>query len=470
MAKILIVEDEPNLLEDYHEIVSRMGHDSIPTDSGEEAIAVFAKEEFDTVICDLKLGGISGMEVIEKIHDMDPACPIIVVTAYYLKPEHVMEAARKGATDYLVKSDFSKDELVARIDKALRERAEKKEREKMSHELLYHREIERAQYDYEGLIGRSIKMREIVSKIERVAKTDSTVIVHGESGTGKDLIARAIHYRSPRAEMPFIKVDCSALAEGVLESELFGHERGAFTGAIRQKPGRFELAHKGTIFLDEIGDLSPNLQLKLLRVLQEREFERVGGTRTITVDVRMIAATNKNLWELVEDKKFREDLYYRLNVVSINVPPLRQRKEDIPDLVYSSLQKLRARTRREAKGITSAALKALVAYDWPGNVRELENVIEQAMVLSESGLIDVFDLPDFVMQGRRKGKEPELEQMLDVMSLPELLDHIEKELIQKALERAGGVKAEAARTLGVKLSALYYKLEKHGLMEDREGK
>ncbi|HDH97428.1 MAG TPA: sigma-54-dependent Fis family transcriptional regulator [Proteobacteria bacterium] len=452
-------------------MVRRMGHECTPVESGEEAIARFAEEEFDSVICDLKLGGIQGMEVIEKIHEMDPTCPIIVVTAHYLKPEHVMEAARRGATDYLIKSDFSKDELVARIDKALRERAEKKDREKMSHELLYHREIEKAQYDDSGLVGRSIKMREILDKIERVARTDSTVIIYGESGTGKDLVARAIHYRSPRADMPFIKVDCSALAEGVLESELFGHERGAFTGAIRQKPGRFELAHKGTIFLDEIGDLSPNLQLKLLRVLQERSFERVGGTRTITVDVRVIAATNKDLWALVQEGRFREDLYYRLNVVAIEVPPLRQRKEDIPDLVHAFLQKLKVRTRREAKGITSAAMKALVAYSWPGNVRELENVIEQAMVLSETGLIDVFDLPDFVLQRRHKGKyDLDLEQMLETMSLPELLDNIEKDLIQKALQKSGGVKAEAARILGIKLSALYYKLEKYGLMEGREEK
>lgn len=468
MAKILIVEDEPNLLSHYCEIVQRMGHLCTPTSSGEEAIAKFAKEEFDCAICDLKLTGIGGMDVIEKIHEMDPTCPIIVVTAHYLKPEHVMEAAKKGATDYLVKSEFSKDELVAHIEKALKERAEKKEREQLTHEILYHREVEKAQYDYEGIIARSIKMREILNKIGQIAKTDSTVVIYGESGTGKDLVARAIHYKSPRAKGPFIKVDCSALAEGVLESELFGHEKGAFTGAIRQKPGRFELAHKGTIFLDEIGNLSQNLQIKLLRVLQEREFERVGGTRTISVDVRVIAATNKNLWKQVEEGKFREDLYYRLNVVSLTIPPLRERKEDIADLTYYFLQKLKTRTRREVRGLTSAALKALVAYDWPGNVRELENVIEQAMVLSESDIIEISDLPDFVLHSRTASRESELESLLGTMSLPEILDHIEKQMIVKALERAGGVKAEAARILGVGLSALYYKLEKYGLLEEKK--
>lgn len=469
MAKILVVEDEPNLLSHYCEIVQRMGHICTPTSSGEDAIAKFAKEEFDCAICDLKLTGIGGMDVIEKIHQMDPLCPIIVVTAHYLKPEHVMEAAKKGATDYLVKSEFSKDELVNRIERALNERAEKKEREQLTHEVLYHREAEKAQYDYEGFIARSIKMRDILNKIEQVAKTDSTVVIYGESGTGKDLIARAVHYRSPRAKGPFIKVDCSALAEGVLESELFGHEKGAFTGAIRQKPGRFELSHKGTIFLDEIGNLSQNLQIKLLRVLQEREFERVGGTRTIGVDVRVIAATNKNLWKLVEEKRFREDLYYRLNVVSLTIPPLRDRKEDIADLVYYFLQKLKARTRKDARGLTSAALKALVAYDWPGNVRELENVIEQAMVLSESDVIEISDLPDFVLHTGHTGRESELESLLGTMSLPEILDHIEKQMMIKALEQAGGVKAEAARILGVKLSALYYKLEKYGLLEEKRG-
>jgi two-component system response regulator HydG len=310
------------------------------------------------------------------------------------------------------------------------------------------------------MIGESSAIREIKKTVQKIAQGDSTVFIHGESGTGKELIARAIHDFSPRRDGPFIKLNCSALAEGVLESELFGHEKGSFTGAHKRRLGRFELADRGTLFLDEIGDISPMIQLKLLRVLQEREFERVGGTTTIKVDVRLVTSTNKDLKEEIKKGTFREDLYYRLHIIPLTVPPLRERLEDLPLLVEHFLRKLAVRTRKQIERVTPEAMKRLAAYPWPGNIRELENVIEQTMVLCEADVVDAHDLPNFL--GAEGG--PLLKPQLGAKPLPELLDDIERELITEAFRKSGGVKTETARMLGIKTSALYYKLEKYGLL------
>jgi two-component system response regulator HydG len=303
-------------------------------------------------------------------------------------------------------------------------------------------------------------MRAVFATIEKVAPTDASVYIHGESGTGKELVARAIHARSKRASGPFVKVNCGALTETLLESELFGHEKGAFTGAIKRKLGRFELADKGTLFLDEIGDVTPGLQLKLLRVLQERDFERVGGEETIKVDVRVLSATHRDIKAEVAAGRFREDLFYRLHVVPCQVPSLRERKDDIPRLVAHFITKLGPRTNPAVKTISDAALARLGAYGWPGNVRELENVIEQALVFAEGETIEVGALPPVV-----RGGLPDNALALPggEMSLPDLLEDLERQLIQRAYDKSGGVKTETARLLGIKTSALYYKLEKYGI-------
>ncbi|MBW1873444.1 MAG: sigma-54-dependent Fis family transcriptional regulator, partial [Deltaproteobacteria bacterium] len=321
--------------------------------------------------------------------------------------------------------------------------------------------------DFASMVGSSPAMQEVFSTIKKVAKSDSTVLITGESGTGKELVARAIHDQSRRHEGPFIKVNCGALAETLLESEMFGHEKGAFTGATRCKLGRFELADGGSIFLDEIGEITPTLQLKLLRVLQEQEFERVGGEETVSVDSRIIAATNQNLEALVREGAFREDLYYRLHIVPVQLPPLRERPQDIGDLARHFLAKLADRTGKQLSGITDEALQLLQRYRWPGNVRELENVIEQAMVFSEGEILEDSDLPSNLGQKKvttsilKQESDGSLRINLSSATLPEILDEVERTLIVNAYEQAGKVKTETARLLGVKTSALYYKLEKY---------
>jgi two-component system response regulator HydG len=317
-----------------------------------------------------------------------------------------------------------------------------------------------APYVFADMVGHSAQMRAVFQTIEKVAPADISVHIHGESGTGKELVARAIHSRSKRASGPFVKVNCGALTETLLESELFGHEKGAFTGAIKRKLGRMELADKGTLFLDEVGDMSPALQLKLLRMLQEKEFERVGGEETIRVDVRVISATHRDIKKEVEAGRFREDLFYRLHVVPCNVPPLRERREDIPLLVNHFIEKLAPRTNAEVNAIDDAALARLCAHPWPGNVRELENAIEQSLVFASGSSIGVGALPAFLREGT---SESTLAVPSGNMSLPEILEDLERQLIQRAYDKTGGVKTETARLLGIKTSALYYKLEKYGI-------
>ncbi|HSS37764.1 MAG TPA: sigma-54 dependent transcriptional regulator [Polyangia bacterium] len=463
MARVLIIDDNETMREGPGATVRRMGHDAVLAPSGEEGFRQFAaaRGAVDFVITDLKMDGRGGLDVVKAVKEWDPDCPVMIVTAFGTV-ETAVEAMRLGAFDFLQKP-FAPEVVRLKVARALELRAERRARERAEAETAALRDDAARAYSFSEIVGDTPSMRTVFVLIEKVAPTEASVYIHGESGTGKELVARAIHARSKRASGPFVKVNCGALAETLLESELFGHERGAFTGAIKRKLGRFELADKGTLFLDEIGDVSPGLQLKLLRVLQEREFERVGGEETIKVDVRVISATHRDIAAEVTAGRFREDLFYRLHVVPCEVPPLRERKVDIPRLVAHFIAKLAPRTNPAidpARGVTDAALARLGLYNWPGNVRELENVIEQALVFAEGSAIDVGALPASV-----RGGIPENALALPggEMSLPDVLEDLERQLIQRAYDRSGGVKTETARLLGIKTSALYYKLEKYGI-------
>lgn len=460
MAKILIVEDNDTMREGMQTIITKMGHKVYGASGGQMGLDIFEEESgFDFVLTDLKMEGVDGMQVLEEVKKQDRDCVVVIITAYGTI-ETAVEAIKKGAFDFITKP-FSQDVLRLKVNQALEVSELREAKARLEGETEYLRTQEKETFNFGEMIGESVAMKEIIETIKKISTSDSSVFIQGESGTGKELIARAIHYSSPRSEKPFIKVNCSALAEGILESELFGHEKGAFTGAIKRKMGRFELADKGTLFLDEIGDMSPVIQLKLLRVLQEREFERVGGTSTIKVDVRVICATNKDLLEEIQRGNFREDLYYRLHIVPIQVPALRERKEDIEALVNHFTHKLVKRTRKKIKGVSPDALKVLYKYNWPGNIRELENVIEQSMVLCEKERIEQNGLPGFVSSTHSL---PSYRLQLGKKPLTEILEDLERELIKEAYEKAGKVKTETAKILGIKTSALYYKLEKYGLI------
>jgi two-component system, NtrC family, response regulator HydG len=463
MARILIIDDNETMREGLGATVRRMGHEAVLAASGDEGLKQFAagRGAIDFVITDLKMEGKGGLEVVKAVAERDPDCPVMVATAFGTV-ETAVEAMRMGAFDFIQKP-FAPEVVRLKVSRALELRAERRARERAEAESAALRDDAARAYRFDEIVGDTPAMRAVFQLIEKVAPTDASVYIHGESGTGKELVARAIHARSKRASGPFVKVNCGALTETLLESELFGHEKGAFTGAIKRKLGRFELADKGTLFLDEIGDVTPGLQLKLLRVLQEREFERVGGEETIKVDVRVLSATHRNIAAEVAAGRFREDLFYRLHVVPCAVPPLRERKDDIPRLVAHFIAKLGPRTNAAIdleKGITDGALARLGLYAWPGNVRELANVIEQALVFAEGTAIDVGALPASV-----RGGLPENALALPggEMSLPALLEDLERQLIERAYDKSGGVKTETARLLGIKTSALYYKLEKYGI-------
>ena len=463
MARVLIIDDNETMREGLGATVRRMGHEAVLAPSGDEGLKQFAagRGSIDFVITDLKMEGKGGLEVVRAVAEREPDCPVMIATAFGTV-ETAVEAMRMGAFDFIQKP-FAPEVVRLKVSRALELRSERRARVRAEAESAALRDDAAREYRFDEIVGDTAAMRGVFQLIEKVAPTDASVYIHGESGTGKELVARAIHARSKRASGPFVKVNCGALTETLLESELFGHERGAFTGAIKRKLGRFELADKGTLFLDEIGDVTPGLQLKLLRVLQEREFERVGGEETIKVDVRVLSATHRDIAAEVAAGRFREDLYYRLHVVPCEVPPLRERKDDIPRLVAHFIAKLGPRTNTAIdprKGITDGALARLGLYAWPGNVRELENVIEQALVFAEGTAIDVGALPVSV-----RGGLPENALALPggEMSLPALLEDLERQLIQRAYDKSGGVKTETARLLGIKTSALYYKLEKYGI-------
>jgi two-component system response regulator HydG len=463
MAQVLIIDDHDSMREGLELLLRRRGHKTCSAEGGEKGLALLEEKGADLVITDLKMARMDGIQVLEKVRERFPDTEVMVITAYGTI-EKAVEAMKLGAADFITKP-FSSEEFGVKIDRLLNERAErlrlKRENVALRVENTYLKEEAEARYG--EIVGESPQMKDVFRWVERVARSDSTVMIYGESGTGKELVARAIHAGSPRNNGPFIRVNCGALAEGLLDSELFGHEKGAFTGAERKRRGRFELADGGTLFLDEIATINYTTQIRLLRVLQERELERVGGEETIPVDVRIIAATNTPAAELQKGGEFREDLFYRLHVVPITIPPLRDRKSDVPVLAGHFLRKLRERTNARVSRISEEALQRLVEYQWPGNVRELENIMERALVLAEGDILEEDDLP-FLPAGQ--GPDTTLIDAsfpAEGLDLNHAVETIEERLLRKALEQAKGVKAEAARLLGIKASALYYKLEKYGI-------
>ncbi|RMH19681.1 MAG: sigma-54-dependent Fis family transcriptional regulator [Gemmatimonadetes bacterium] len=469
MAQVLIIDDHDSIREGLELLLRKRGHRTLVADGGEAGLRLLEEEGADLVITDLKMAQVGGMEVLEKARTIAPDTEVMVITAFGTI-ETAVEAMKKGAVDFITKP-FSPEEFAVKVERILAHRAEKQALRQENQALRVENEYLRGETAarYGEMVGESAPMRAVFRMIERVAPSDSTVMIYGESGTGKELVARAIHAGSHRASGPFIRVNCGALPEGLLDSELFGHEKGAFTGAERQRRGRFELADGGTLFLDEISTISPNTQVRLLRVLQERELERVGGEETIPVDVRIIVATNTPPEQLVSDEVLREDLFYRLHVVPITLPPLRERREDIPPLVHHFVDKLRDRTCSRVTQVSEEAMRVLCAYDWPGNVRQLENTVERALVMAEGEVLEAGDLPALRSNGAAMlANGPVLG--VDGATLPEggmdlnrLMEGMEEKLLREALERAGGVKAEAARLLGLKSSAFYYKLEKYGI-------
>jgi DNA-binding NtrC family response regulator len=451
MGKVWVVEDDRTIREAIEVILNKDGHIARSYRSAEDALQGVETDP-DLLITDYKLPGINGIELIKKLKARSPYMESIVITAFG-SIDLAVDAIKQGASDFLTKP-FSPDELMLKVQQLSTLSRAKEQKQ------YFEDEMRDAFSGYE-IIGSSEEMKRIYTLLAKVSKSESTILIQGESGTGKELIARFIHYNSRRSEGPFIKVNCAALAEGVLESELFGHEKGAFTGSIRQRKGRFELAHQGTIFLDEIADLAAGVQVKLLRVIQEGELERVGGEQTIRIDVRIIAATNKDLNDMVRKSQFREDLYYRLNVIPIELPPLRKRKSDIPELVEFFLTRLARENKRKGIQLDPDAMELLLDYPWPGNIRELENVLERAVVLCDSDRITANELP-FVHEASASSSEMPIQIFNG--NLDDRLADIEKQLLLKAMQEAHGVKTRAARSLGIKTSTLYYKLEKYGLI------
>jgi len=449
--RILVIDDEENMLELYSRILGKEGYKVTTALTAEEALDLFRSKVFDLIIADLALPGMNGVELLKKVKEEDPDIPYILITAYGTV-ESAVEAMKLGAFDYIPKP-FQTEELKIVIKKALKEY-------QLAQELKRLRSEVRERYSFGNIVGRSKKMLAIFDLVGRVAASNSTVLIQGESGTGKELIARAIHYNSLRKDKPFVAIDCSILPETLLESELFGHVRGAFTGAMKAKKGLFEEANGGTIFLDEIGNISLPIQAKLLRVLQEREIKPLGSTDTIKVDVRIIAATNTDLKELVASGAFREDLYYRIAVIPIVLPPLRERKEDIPLLVDCFLEKFSKENNKPLKRITPKALALLTEYDWPGNVRELENIIERAVLVSDSEEIDESCFPSEI---RRLGDESVSLNISLKGEVNKVKGSVEIEAIKKALALCGGNKTLAAKKLGISRSSLYNKLKEYGI-------
>jgi DNA-binding NtrC family response regulator len=452
---VLVVDDDGGLRESFRLILEEE-FEMLEAEDGPSALGLLGSTQVDVVLLDIRLPHMDGIEVLERIRGIDEGVKVILVTA--VKTVRTAVAAMKlGAFDYLTKP-FDEDELLTVIRRALERRALEREVEYLRSELDRRDDAERQ------IVGEHPEMHKLAKVIAQTARTTTTVLVTGESGTGKELVARAIHRQGPRRDQPFVAVNPAAISESLMESELFGHEKGAFTGARQRKIGRFEMAHTGTLFLDEIGTLRPELQAKLLRVVQEREIERVGGTRTITLDVRFIAATNVDLKQAVAHGTFREDLYYRLHVVPIHVPPLRERRDDIPLLVDHFVHRYRRRFGKPVIAISPPALAVMRDYPWPGNVRELQNVIERLVALAEGRVIGVEDLPFDLMFPDRRAKLKEVE----ALPLKEATDEFERQIILRVLERVGWNQSEAARLLGIHRNSLKVKLERWGIRSLRE--
>ncbi len=451
---ILVVDDDESHRTMLRTLIGGWGYAVSDADDGSTAIQMVQEQSYDLVLMDVRMVKVSGLQALDEIKAYNPSIPVIIMTAYS-SVETAVEALKQGAHDYLTKPlDFEKLKITI-------ERAMEHTRLKAENRLL--KESLGKQFDRQNIIGRSPAMTRLLETVAQVAPSEATVLIAGESGTGKELIAGAIHFNSHRKSGPYIKINCAAITETLLESELFGHEKGAFTGADRRKEGRFSQAHGGSLFLDEISEMSLTMQVKLLRVLQEREFTRVGGEHTIHVDVRVIAATNKNLGDLISKGAFREDLYYRLDVVGIEIPQLRQRREDIPLLAQHFLEIFAAKNHKEIKGFTPQAMEYLIKYDWPGNVRELMNAVERAVVLTRSDYLAEADFP--IIQSAVTTQEHNHQEIQQLNLAGDIsLEEVEKATILKTLEAAGDNKSETARRLGITRKTLHKKLKAYGVM------
>jgi len=452
MKTILVVDDEKNYLVVLSAFLSEEGYETLTADNAQDALEIVESTDLDLVLTDMKMPSMDGIELLRRIKEKAPDLPVVMMTAYGTV-EKAVEAMQLGAFNFIQKP-FQNQTLKQIVDKGVRIYSVLKENRRLVQAL-------ENRYRFDNIIGKSRPLQAVFDIIQKVAHTKATVLVTGESGTGKELIAKAIHFNSHRRNKPFVAVSCAALTETLLESELFGHEKGAFTGAIAMKKGRFELADKGTLFLDEIGEVPASVQVKLLRVLEAMSFERVGGTRKIAVDVRLIAATNKDLKAEVEQQSFREDLYFRLNVVNIQLPALKERTEDIPLLAVHFVNKYAREAGREETTISPQAMRFLCSHSWPGNVREFEHAIERAVLFSTGNEITLEDLPKDLMGFA------DLEMPIDwqtLSSLPETLDAIEKRLIQKALILSNHVQSRAASLLGIPRANLQYRLKKHNIV------
>lgn len=468
MHAVLVIEDDETVRDVLYSFLTEKGFEVTLAKSGEEGIDLLRTSKFELILTDLVMPGLGGMDVLKEVKAAKILAPVIVLTAYGTV-QSAVEAMKLGAFDYITKP-FNLDEISIVIEKALNLSKLQKENLMLKMQL-------RKRYNFKGLVGRSKSMEHVYEMIEKIADTDSTVLILGESGTGKELIAKTIHYNSSRAAAPFVPINCAAIPKDLLESELFGHEKGAFTGAVTTRIGRFELAQNGTLFLDEVAELAPSLQVKLLRVLQEREFERVGGMKTIKVDVRILAATNRDIEKAVKEGAFREDLFYRLNVIPIHLPPLRERIDDIPILVDHFAHDFAKKRKREPITFSKEAMACLLSYHWPGNVRELENLIERLTILAAGNVVNEADLPEKMRQlsfcpseqqtGHTGGMDPGLSYAVQLadrgVDLNAVVNNLEKELIINALKKSGGVRSKAAQLLGLNRTTLIEKMKKMGI-------
>jgi DNA-binding NtrC family response regulator len=450
-ARILIMDDEAEERRRLEQYLGGKGYDVLAVGTVQDAVQAIRRERYDVFLTDCNIPGVDALRTSDEARKINPDMAVVIMTAFGTI-ETAVRAIKAGAYDYLAKP-VDPEQLVVLIERISERRDLIRENTELKERL-------REKYKFDEIVSISHAMEEVLNLAGRVAASNATVLLRGESGTGKELVAKAVHYNSTRARFPLVKVNCAALPETLLESELFGHEKGAFTGATAKRIGRFEAADKGTIFLDEIGDLTPGMQVKLLRVLQERAFERVGGNQTIKTDVRVIAATNRDIEKALGDGTFREDLYYRLNVVTIVIPPLRERKEDIPGLLDFFIKKYREENNKNITGLSPEARDLLVRYNYPGNVRELENIMERAVVLSKHGVITAADLPLHLQAALNEDKLPSPKPE---GSLKETLDTVERGLILDALKESGGVQTRAAEILGISERVLRYKLKKYSI-------
>ncbi|MDA8407985.1 MAG: sigma-54 dependent transcriptional regulator [Deltaproteobacteria bacterium] len=454
MPNVLIVDDERNYLFVLEDLLTDEGYNVFTASSGTEALELLRDQQIDTILSDIKMPGMNGIELLERVFASDPGLPVILMTAF-AEVDQAVSAMKKGAVDHIQKP-FDNDDIKRAVARAIQKRSLDKNL----------RRIDSTQYDpvWGAIIGESEAMDRVFHIVKRVADTSATVLISGESGTGKEVIAKALHKASSRASKAFVSINCAAIPETLLESELFGYEKGAFTGAVSTKQGKFEIADSGVLFLDEIGEMSLNLQVKLLRVLQEQEFQRVGGNRDIRVDVRLVAATNKDLRTQVDAGLFRSDLFFRLNVVHVPMPPLRERMTDIPLLITYFLKKFCTRLGRQMLEIQPETMRVLCSYSWPGNVRELENAIEYAILMSRGHSITVEDLPNQIRSHKAPDSNVELNLEKNT-GLMDALDAMEEKMIRDALRKAGAIQAQAAKILGISRSNLQYKMKKYGLLQ-----